>query len=51
VGLNLFVIQAIAKARLSAVIKGAWPFIIIMLASIALIYFVPDIAIYIPFKF
>jgi len=51
VGLNLFVIQAIAKARLSAVIKGAWPFIIIMLATIALIYFVPDIAIYIPFKF
>lgn len=50
VGLNLFVIQAIAKAKLSAVIKGAWPFIVIMLATIALIYFVPDIAIYIPFK-
>ncbi|WP_259783215.1 TRAP transporter large permease [Aestuariispira ectoiniformans] len=50
VGLNLFVIQAVAKARLGEVAAGVWPFILIMLASVLAIYFLPDIALYIPFK-
>jgi len=50
VGLNLFVIQSIAKTDLMQVIRGAWPFIVIMLATITLLYLVPDLALYIPFK-
>jgi C4-dicarboxylate transporter DctM subunit len=50
VGLNLFVIQSIARTDLGQVIRGAWPFIVIMFATIALLYLVPDLALYIPFK-
>jgi C4-dicarboxylate transporter DctM subunit len=50
VGLNLFVIQSIARTDLAQVIRGAWPFIVIMLATIVLLYLVPDLALYIPFK-
>jgi C4-dicarboxylate transporter DctM subunit len=50
VGLNLFVIQAVAKSRLSQVVAGVWPFILIMLGAVVAIYVLPDIALYIPFK-
>ena len=50
VGLNLFVIQSIARTDLAQVIRGAWPFIVIMFATIALLYLAPDLALYIPFK-
>jgi C4-dicarboxylate transporter DctM subunit len=50
VGLNLFVIQAIAKTSTGMVIRGAWPFIVMMLGGIAAIYALPDIALYVPFK-
>lgn len=51
VGLNLFVIQAVAKSSLADVIRGVWPFIIIMLATVVLLWFVPDLALYLPYKF
>lgn len=51
VGLNLFVIQAVGKAPMQDVIKGVWPFTLIMLFSAVIIYFIPDIALYIPYKF
>lgn len=50
VGLNLFVIQAVAKAPLGEVVRGVWPFIIIMLATVALLWLVPDLAMFIPYK-
>jgi C4-dicarboxylate transporter DctM subunit len=51
VGLNLFVIQSIARTDLAQVIRGAWPFIVIMLATIALLYLASEgLALYIPFK-
>jgi C4-dicarboxylate transporter DctM subunit len=50
VGLNLFVIQAVAKAPIEEVIAGVWPFTLIILSSVAIIYFLPDVALYIPFK-
>ena len=50
VGMNLFVIQAVGKARLDEVAKGALPFAIIMLATAALLWFWPDLATYIPYK-
>lgn len=50
VGLNLFVIQAIAKVDIDEVVKGVWPFIFMMFALIVVIYHLPDVALYIPFK-
>ncbi|MEM8812998.1 MAG: TRAP transporter large permease [Pseudomonadota bacterium] len=48
VGLNLFVIQAVAKARLGEVIKGATPFAVIMLCTAVLLWFWQDLALWIP---
>jgi len=50
VGLNLYVIQAVGKARLGEVVKGVWPFLLIMLGTVVLLYWFPDLALYIPFK-
>lgn len=50
VGLNLFVIQAVGKTDITEVIRGVWPFILIMLGAIVAIYLVPDIALYLAFK-
>jgi tripartite ATP-independent transporter DctM subunit len=50
VGLNLFVIQAVADVPIAEVLRGVWPFILMMFAAVIAIYFVPDIALYIPFK-
>ena len=50
VGLNLYVIQAVGKASMQEVARGVWPFLSLMLLTVLLIYLVPDIAMYIPFK-
>ena len=50
VGLNLYVIQAVGKASMQEVAKGVWPFLALMLFTVLLIYVIPDIALYIPFK-
>lgn len=50
VGLNLFVIQAVGKAEIGEVIAGVYPFLFLMFLAVIAIYFVPDIATYIPFK-
>lgn len=49
VGLNLFVLQAVAKSPLGTVIKGVIPFIIIMLLSVVIIWAVPQVVLLIPF--
>ena len=50
VGLNLFVIQAIGKAPLQDVVKGAFPFAIMMLATAVLLWFWQGLALYIPYQ-
>ncbi|MEK9752036.1 MAG: TRAP transporter large permease subunit [Rhodospirillaceae bacterium] len=50
VGLNLYVIQAVCESRLSEVVRGVWPFILMMFATVVAIYVLPDIALYIPLK-
>jgi C4-dicarboxylate transporter DctM subunit len=50
VGLNLYVIQAVGKASMQEVARGVWPFLALMLFTVLLIYLIPDIAMYIPFK-
>lgn len=49
VGLNLYVIQAVGHARLGEVAAGVWPFLALMLATIAICYLVPSVVLYIPF--
>ncbi len=50
VGLNLYVIQSVAKARLGEVAQGVLPFLLLMFATVLLLYVWPDLALYIPFK-
>lgn len=50
VGLNLFVIQAVGKARLEEVVKGAWPFAVMMLSTAVLLWFWQDLALFIAYK-
>ena len=51
VGMNLFVIQAIANSSLSAVARGVIPFIFIMLGAVVLVYIFPQIVMWIPDTF
>lgn len=48
VGMNLFVIQAVTKARINDVIRGAIPFVLIMLGMAFLLYAFPDLALWLP---
>lgn len=50
VGLNLYVIQAVAKASLAEVSRGVLPFLLIMLMTVVVLYLWRDLALYIPFK-
>ncbi len=50
VGLNLYVIQAVARTSLANVARGVWPFLILMLVTVGVLYAFPDLALYIPFK-
>lgn len=50
VGLNLYVIQSVARASLADVSRGVLPFLVLMLLTVALLYAIPDIALYIPFR-
>jgi C4-dicarboxylate transporter, DctM subunit len=50
VGMNLFIIQAVAQADLGEVLKGVWPFLLIMFGIVIAISVLPEIVLYIPFK-
>jgi len=50
VGLNLYVIQAVAKSPIEQVIKGVWPFILMLFLIVVATYFIPGVALFIPFK-
>jgi C4-dicarboxylate transporter, DctM subunit len=50
VGMNLFIIQAVARADLAEVLRGVWPFLLIMFGTVVAISLFPDIVLYIPFK-
>ncbi|MDQ2095616.1 TRAP transporter large permease [Rhodalgimonas zhirmunskyi] len=50
VGLNLYVIQSVTRSTLGDVSKGVLPFLLIMLMLTAVLYALPDLALYIPFK-
>ncbi|MAY89165.1 TRAP transporter large permease [Arenibacterium halophilum] len=48
VGMNLFVIKGITDAPLSAIVRGAAPFVVIMIAGLALLIAVPGLATWLP---
>ncbi|MCP3690032.1 MAG: TRAP transporter large permease, partial [Gammaproteobacteria bacterium] len=50
VGLNLYVIQAVGHASMGEVSSGVWPFLVLMLLTVSICYFAPDIVLWIPFK-
>jgi C4-dicarboxylate transporter DctM subunit len=50
VGLNLYVIQSVAKVPLSEVAHGVLMFLWLMFVTVAVLYVWPDLALYIPFK-
>lgn len=50
VGLNLYVIQAVARASLGDVARGVLPFLALLLVTAAILFLWPDLALYIPFK-
>lgn len=50
VGLNLYVIQAVAQARMSDVARGVLPFLILMFVTVAILYVWRDLALCLPFK-
>ncbi len=50
VGLNLYVIQSVARVSLGEVARGVWPFLLLMLGTVVILYVWPDLALYIPFK-
>ncbi len=50
VGLNLYVIQAVARAGLAEVARGVLPFLLMMFLCVAILYIWPDLALYLPFK-
>lgn len=48
VGLNLFVLKATTQAPLATIIRGAFPYIMILLLFLALLLMVPEIATWLP---
>ncbi|TNE36937.1 MAG: TRAP transporter large permease [Alphaproteobacteria bacterium] len=48
VGMNLFVIKGIANAPLAEVIRGAIPYVLLMIGGLALVMLVPEIATWLP---
>ncbi|MBC6405234.1 MAG: TRAP transporter large permease [Rhodospirillales bacterium] len=49
VGLNLYVIQAIAKAKMGEVARGVLPFLLLMLFAVLLIALFKDIVLWLPY--
>jgi C4-dicarboxylate transporter DctM subunit len=50
VGLNLYVIQSVAKADMREVASGVWPFLVLMLITVLVCYLWTDLVLYLPFK-
>jgi C4-dicarboxylate transporter, DctM subunit len=48
VGMNLFVIQGVSKEKLSDVAAGSFPFVILMIVGVVLLYYFPEIATWLP---
>lgn len=50
VGVNLFVIKGISDAPLSEVVRGAFPYVILMIVGLALLILAPGLATWLPYS-
>jgi C4-dicarboxylate transporter DctM subunit len=50
VGMNLFVIKGISDAPLSEVVRGAFPYVILMIIGLALLILAPGLATWLPYS-
>ena len=50
IGLNLYIIQAVADAQMSEVASGVWPFLLLMLVTVLACFLWQDLVLYLPFK-
>ena len=48
VGMNLFVIQGVTGLSLQTVVKGAWPFVALLIIGIIIFVVFPDIVLWLP---
>ena len=48
VGVNLYVIQGVSGVDLMTIVKGVLPFVLIILAAVALFTFVPELVLFLP---
>ncbi len=48
VGINLYVMSSVGKVSVETVIKGIWPFVVILLFGLLLITYIPDISLFLP---
>lgn len=48
VGLNLYVLQSISRTPIGEVIRGTWPFIVLLFALLMLVTYVPIISTWLP---
>ncbi len=48
IGLNLYVLSSISKAPIDEVVKGTWPFIMLLLGLLMLVTYVPEISLFLP---
>jgi C4-dicarboxylate transporter DctM subunit len=48
VGMNLFVLKGIANARLSEIVRGAAPYVLLMIAGLFLIWLFPQLSLWLP---
>lgn len=51
IGMNLFIIQGISHAKIETIIKGVWPFVLMMAFTAVLLWFWQGLALYIPYHF
>ena len=48
IGMNLFVIKGIAKAPMSEIVRGALPYVFLMLLGLVILFLFPELALWLP---
>ena len=48
VGLNLYVLSSISGAGIAEVVRGMWPFILLLLGILIVVTYVPSLSLYLP---
>ena len=46
VGMNLYVAMGVGKSSLNSVIKGVWPFLLLLVAGLVTIMLVPEMSLW-----